>query len=156
MINNDVLLKGSKLNEHQIKLVTVFFKNKSCSFEKWLSSNSFWFKKDGKSLSSTKLYAQKNGINVKNESIRVIYNYKLNSLYDLTMINNRTGLKLIDVRNISTDDMRDIISDVLPNYCYKIWSCIVSKFGSNKHDGYNTRGSFNYNSVGNECVKTEQ
>ena len=155
MKSQDILIRGNKLSEGQKTTVLHTFKSRpnGMGTDTWLKTHSFWFSPDGRNLSRTKLYPQRNDFQVKDESFKVTYTLKANSLFNLSIINNKTGKKSIDVKSVAVDDMREMLQDMWPDYYGKIWSSIVMKVGAGKSDGYNTTGTFTYNSTGNEILK---
>lgn len=155
MGKSDILIQGRKLSVHQKSIVLGTFHQRPNGMTEntWLKTHSFWFTADGRNLSNSKHYPQRNDSLPKDESLQVVYALKNNSLFDLTIINNKTRNKYLDRKNLSVDDMREEIREKFPDYYGKIWSSIVMKFNSGKSDGYSIKGSFLYNSLGNETLK---
>lgn len=155
MSKPDILIQGRKLNAHQKTIVLNTFpaRPNGMSDDTWLKTHSFWFSHKGNTLSNTKHYPHRNDSVAKDESLKVTYSLKGNSLFNLVIINNKTGNKYIDVKGLDVDDLRDCIRDRFPDYYSKIWSAVAGLFNSGKNDGYSINGQFLYNSMGNETLK---
>jgi hypothetical protein len=94
----------------------------------------------------------KNEIAKANIGYLITYTLRGSELFNVKIINRRTGSIILNIKGLDTDNLREIMYAKIPHY--RAWSAIVCRYNSTRSDGYNVTGSFVFDPKGNKIYKS--